>query len=777
MKSFLLKILKHSSVALVLMATTVGPFQPLIVQAATDTPGPTLEQAGLATGPTVEQAGLVTTGPTPEQAGLTLNANGTSVTSAQQAAAAQQQGGKLPTSNCALGSGGSLASGGDWAQCITDVIYVFTIGIGSGFAYVSAYFFDWAISLSLNGSAYALDFVSQGWTTARDIANMAFLFILLFIAFKIMFEAETSETVHMLVLVIVIALLVNFSFFFTRLAIDAGNILSIQFYNAIDAPSVGATAASSGVQSGVANFTTGAIGNAGTSGLVNGFTNSVGTGFSNSKDLTASIMGMLNLQGLLSNNSFQAWRGSENYGFLSALITLSFLYISAAIMLWILTVAFITNGVKFLFRIVILWFLIIASPLAFVARAVPKFKGYYDQWQDALIKHAFYPVAFMFIFLILTNFSKAMGQNNQLINGIFTGLSGTNGSTSAVATIGYAVANIAIRMGFVIAMLYIGMEAAKKIGVMGASAANHAGNWVGGKMIGTYGAVGRNTAGWVGNRAAATTTLRNLEARSGPLGLFGRGLRGGLSSVGRASFDARGLPGAAGSSVLKGTGKAQDGGYEKDLKNRIERMEKQGKALEPTAGQKAVAQEQAEKEKGYTLDEAKKTNEAAKKDLGAAQKRVNDLKGKESTEEGKEAESNLKKAEGSAKVAFGRMTLLEELAKKKSGEGAGKVYADTLTKPNIRNLWNLGIGPWRARNEAATKIRKGKSKAEKVLEEATHALHEAEAEEKKAKGDEEDDHGGGGHAAAPAVAPTKPTPPAGGGGGHGGGGGGGGAHH
>src|SRR6185369_3602202 len=107
-----------------------------------------------------------------------------------------------------------------------------------GFAYVAAYFFDWSISLSLNGTAYALDFVSQGWTTARDIGNMAFLFILLYIAFKIMFEAETNETVHMLVVVIVIALLVNFSFFFTRLAIDAGNILAIQFYNAIDAPSI-----------------------------------------------------------------------------------------------------------------------------------------------------------------------------------------------------------------------------------------------------------------------------------------------------------------------------------------------------------------------------------------------------------------------------------------------------------------------------------------------------------------------------------------------------------
>ncbi len=79
-------------------------------------------------------------------------------------------------------------------------------------------------------------------------------------------------------------------------------------------------------------------------------------------------MGMLNLQGLLGSDSFNQFRNSASYNFLTAFISLTFLYIAAAIMLWGLTVAFITNGVKFLIRIVVLWFLIIASPLAFVAK-------------------------------------------------------------------------------------------------------------------------------------------------------------------------------------------------------------------------------------------------------------------------------------------------------------------------------------------------------------------------------------------------------------------------
>ena len=169
-----------------------------------------------------------------------------------------------------------------------------------------------AVNLSLNGPAYALTFISTGWTTARDLANMAFLFILIYIAFTIMLEAETSGTMSLLAGVIVIALLVNFSFFFTRIVIDAGNILSIQFYNSITAPSVQATSGGGSVQGAIASGVSAATG--------------VGA---NTKDLTASIMGMLQLQNLFNTQSFKAFYtgngGNSAAGFLVVVVTLSFL--------------------------------------------------------------------------------------------------------------------------------------------------------------------------------------------------------------------------------------------------------------------------------------------------------------------------------------------------------------------------------------------------------------------------------------------------------------------
>jgi hypothetical protein len=736
MKNNFFTLAKHTAVTTALLVLMVAPFAPLTAQAqvafpTTDVPAienlnnPLTPTGDTGTGPT--SAGTISSFQNP------TSAAGAPAAAAAAATQAQQRGSSIP-SECDWFS--------NWSLCITNVVYVFTVGIGSGFAYVAAYFFDWAIALSLNGSAYALDFVSQGWTTARDLANMAFLFILIYIAFIIMFEADTTGTVHMLTTVIIVALLVNFSFFFTRLAIDAGNILSIQFYNAIDAPPLSSTAGQVGVQGQVLSGLSAVGGVAGAN--VAGQT----------KDLTAGIMGMLNLQGLFSTDSFNKWYNGDPANkvppatFMVALVSLSFLYIAAGIMFWILTVAFVTNGAKFLMRIVVLWFLIIASPLAFVARAVPIFEQYYHRWQEELISHSFYPVAFMFIFLILTKFATQMScttlttcSQTSLIGGMFSGLQGAN-AASPVASIGYAVANVGIRMGFVIAMLYIGMEASKKIGVMGASAAEHAGNWVGGKFIGTTGWAARNTVGYAGNRLASTPALRNMEAKAGLTGLFGRGLRGTLGAVGRASFDARGAP-MVGKELAKDFGKAQKGGYAKELEERTKTKEKKLKAVEPSEGQKMQALDKAKEEHNYQTvksteeDTRKKSQDRLEIINSELEKlRTKDRKDPGDDERAKDLVVSKRVHESKIKISNRNLEALESVTKKRaeeiSGEGESKVYATTLATRNIRNL---GI-PFTSSIEAAAKIRKGKSDVEKIAD----AVKEAAKEDKEGDESKKDTH-------------------------------------
>ncbi|TSC68474.1 MAG: Uncharacterized protein G01um101456_629 [Parcubacteria group bacterium Gr01-1014_56] len=131
---------------------------------------------------------------------------------------------------------GSAPIGNTLAEWISNIVYVFTVGLGGLIAYVASYFFNFAVYLSLSSTAYAMNFVTSGWEMTRDLANMAFIFILIYIAVNIMLLAETSDTMKTLVRVIAIALVINFSFFFVRVVIDGGNILAIQFYNGIGGP-------------------------------------------------------------------------------------------------------------------------------------------------------------------------------------------------------------------------------------------------------------------------------------------------------------------------------------------------------------------------------------------------------------------------------------------------------------------------------------------------------------------------------------------------------------
>lgn len=328
-----------------------------------------------------------------------------------------------PTTNeCSLGNP---------VPCIAAMVYYVGPGLASNVAYIGAYFFSIVVQLSLQSTAYALDFISNGWTTVRDIANMAFIFILIYIALTVMLFAETSGTIKQLALVVVIALLVNFSFFFTRLIIDTGNILAIQFYNAIPSEqyidSKGTTTAAN----------------------INGV-----------KDLSFSIMGAVQLQKLYGSDAFTKASnacGKDSNGQWCGLIVSTVVYVAVAAMFWMLFFAFLQVGIKFLLRIVGLWFLIIASPLAFVAKTIPKTAGYFDQWFKKLIEFSIYPAIFLFMFLILTGFTKQLMSADGKGGG--TILDAAMNSAGAGATgIGAAIATVGIRMGFVLALMYVALH-------------------------------------------------------------------------------------------------------------------------------------------------------------------------------------------------------------------------------------------------------------------------------------------------------------------------------
>lgn len=154
-------------------------------------------------------------------------------------------------------------------------------------------------------------------------------------------------------------------------------------------------------------------------------------------------------------------------------------------------------GVKFLFRVVVLWFLIIVSPLAFLAKTITPTETYYNRWQEMLIKHTFYPVVFLFIFLFIAVFMNTFNADGGLIAGLFSDLGRmSQGDSGGIAYLAANIANVAVRMGFVVAMLYIAMQAADKVGVIGAGAAKKVTGWAQGHVLGLGRLGARATAGF-----------------------------------------------------------------------------------------------------------------------------------------------------------------------------------------------------------------------------------------------------------------------------------------
>lgn len=79
------------------------------------------------------------------------------------------------------------------------------------------------------------------WTVFRDIANIIIVGTFVFIAINIILETSEYGRKQLVVRVIIVATLINFSLLFTRLAVDVSNLFATRFYEkSIGAPAQGA---------------------------------------------------------------------------------------------------------------------------------------------------------------------------------------------------------------------------------------------------------------------------------------------------------------------------------------------------------------------------------------------------------------------------------------------------------------------------------------------------------------------------------------------------------
>ena len=606
----------------------------------------------------------------------------------------------------------------------------------------------------------------QAWKVIRDIANMSFIFVLLYAAIMTIF-GKGSDTRRVIVGVIVAAILMNFSLFFTRLIIDTSNIFSLAFYDAIAPGSLNATGGFNWTQAG----------------------------------LSTAFMNAMSLQNLYNTGE------TLSKMTVSSVIMVGIL---GSIMLLIAAFVFFAVAIMFLVRYVILILLLILSPIYFIALALPGSKtisGYKKQWMDALIGQSFFaPVYLLMTWITLEVLSGVMkafnGTNTPLSAGALQSLA--NGQPGQIEGAFLMIVNFGIVITLLIASLILAKKVAGQGGLGGVT------NWATEKVVNFSGTFGRGTIGRVGQRVGESEYLKEKAATGGVLGRFAarQTLQAGRG-VGSATFDVRGT--ALGKQLNAGKAGGK-GGFAKYREETAKKEAEFANSLKPSEATVAKAtatvtavkkidanssefiaeHEKAQKKQSDTvnairesltskqraIDEYRQSVRDGKrqldqKEIGKLQEEIGtaekDLREAETrsanmaTREGyrdikvSDAQEELDKLKGitdeRAREILGNNASKKDIAElKKNNPSAGdarkKAFADKVEKSIYAKIHGYNIA-------AANKIRGGKSKEQqlmeavkKVTEEEKEGGEEKPAEEAKITPP----------AGAPPVPPPTPTP-------------------
>lgn len=292
--------------------------------------------------------------------------------------------------------------------------------------------------------------VNVGWVIVRDITNMGFVVILLIIAFGTILGLEQYEWKKLLGKFVFAAIIVNFSRTICGVIIDIAQVIMTTFVNGIAATAGG--------------------------NLINAF----------------------QLNRILELSS----------GVTPANITVTAQFIAAV---GGITFAAMVMGVMFVFlymliaRMVVLWVLIVLSPLAFVLSILPGTESYAGQWWSKFIANVITgPVLLFFVWLSFVtlgsgNISADIAEHstspNKLDSNGADALGSSEQSSGISAVMAWPrMASFAIAIG----MLLVGAKAAEELGGEGASAVGSALDF--GKKVGSY-ASGLSAARWAGGHA------------------------------------------------------------------------------------------------------------------------------------------------------------------------------------------------------------------------------------------------------------------------------------
>lgn len=494
------------------------------------------------------------------------------------------------------------------------------------------------------------DGVKVAWGTVRDLVNISLIFVLLYVAIGTILNLSSVNGKHLLKNVIIAALLVNFSMFFTGIVIDASNVVANSLYNL----------AGQGLPLGIN----------GAPDVISPLTQAAEAGYKARLSTAAD-------EAVWANSS-SVTGTADKYTILLQIIVAA---MGTIILMLITTTVLLAGAILFFIRSIVLVFVIVSAPVAFLAFAVggPTMGKLSGKWKNGLVSQVIFAPAFM-LMIYLTGQVVTAGTASGLI-----------GDT----TFAGGIAVFALINGMMLGALVV----AKELGVAGAGVANKALGGLkkagmvaaGGATLGAAGFAARNTLGRLSRGVADSEKLKEAGKQRGLGGFLARTTLRASSGVAGSSFDARaGVIGkTTGLNQLgKGWGKR---GYDQTVKNKIEREKKIAELLTPN--EEIQAKQAAEQ--GRIVTDTRENITRLETEARTSKNKLNAQKEELAKEEAKTAPD-------SGVVANIKADIVRLEAETKTGEGELNVQREELAKEEAK-LAAIKKTPGRERQEEYAK--------------------------------------------------------------------------
>lgn len=604
--------------------------------------------------------------------------------------------------------------------------------------------------------------INIAWKVIRDLMNIGFIFLLVYEGIKMIIGySDTTKIKKFITGVVLASLLINFSLFFTKVIIDASNIVTIGIYNSIvdNSASASNTAPVPGQSIGV-------------------------------KGLSAPFMRALGLQSFF---GVDVPLGNDSGATALTLGLGSILFLVVAFVFFAVTCLFVV-------RYLVLILLLMLSPIAYMGMALPFMKTYADQWWTAFKSQLLFAPIYMIITWVVLTLMTSPGF---ITNGDFSTLATAN-NTSALSVL----LNFAVIIGLAIASLVIAKNTSTKGSQYISKMTGTVTAFAGGAVMGGAARFGRSTVGKWGNSAADDEDLKRRAAEGER---YARMKLATANRMAKSSFDVRSTGKFQSLAKTSDVNFGKDSGKENYRTIREEQEKKaaeKAKQYKPSEDKyekarnddrvaKAAADERiknAEREienTGNTKEEAENRLESVKGKMAKLQKEQDEnllLSPERKAEIEKETEDLKHQAQEAERGIADMDKMLKD--KRKVLESARKAKKDYKTEESKLNelyesrvgkvaagvgheddtdaqwgwravantvgtaMYTAGIGPMPKtktdREVVARKMRaeaRGKSKAEKLAEAAQK--YQKEIEEKE---------GGGESSTKPATTATSTTP-------------------